>query len=96
VTTLLAQVSQADAAGPGFGILILFLFGGAAYCLPAIVAAIRKVPNMGSVIVINLLLGWTFVGWVVSMAMASRSQLAPVQVNVNHLPSPPQVQTSAS
>jgi hypothetical protein len=43
---------------------------------------------MGSVIVINLLLGWTFVGWVVSMAMASRSQLAPVQVNVNHPPSP--------
>ncbi|MCA1821314.1 MAG: superinfection immunity protein, partial [Pseudonocardia sp.] len=28
-------------------------------------------PDIGSVIVINLLLGWTFVGWVVSMAMAS-------------------------
>ncbi|MUL76445.1 superinfection immunity protein [Mycobacterium sp. CBMA226] len=38
------------------------------------VAANRKVPNVGSVIVINLFLGWTFVGWVVALAMAMRSR----------------------
>ena len=89
MANFLAQASQVDGgAAAGFGIVILILFGGAAYFLPTIVAALRKVPSIGSVIVINLLLGWTFVGWVISMAMASRSQLAPVQVNFNQPPSP--------
>jgi hypothetical protein len=46
----------------------------AAYFLPALIALMRKVPNAGSVVVINLLLGWTLVGWAVSLAMAARSQ----------------------
>jgi len=29
---------------------------------------------MGSVLVINLFLGWTFIGWVVAMAIAARSR----------------------
>lgn len=45
----------------------------ALYFLPAIVGAVRKVPNIGSVVVINFFLGWTFVGWVVALAMAVRS-----------------------
>ena len=43
------------------------------YFLPSLVAAIRKVPNLGSVVVINFFLGWTFVGWVVALAMAVRT-----------------------
>jgi hypothetical protein len=43
------------------------------YFVPALVAWSRKVPNVGSVVVINLLLGWTIVGWVVALAMAARS-----------------------
>jgi T4 superinfection immunity protein len=50
---------------------VLFAFG--AYCAPTIVAVKRKVPNQGSVAVINILLGWTFIGWVVALAMAVRS-----------------------
>ena len=45
----------------------------AAYFLPTLIAVMRQVPNTGSVVVINLLLGWTFVGWAVSLAMAARS-----------------------
>jgi hypothetical protein len=45
----------------------------ALYFIPSIVAAVRKVPNLGSVVVINLFLGWTFIGWVVALAMAARS-----------------------
>ncbi|MCX5412237.1 superinfection immunity protein [Streptomyces sp. NBC_00059] len=54
-------------------ILVVLLVGVPLYFLPAIVAAGRKVTNVGSVFVINLLLGWTFVGWVVALAMAMKS-----------------------
>jgi hypothetical protein len=34
---------------------------------------VRKVKHQGSVVVINLFLGWTFIGWVVALAMACRT-----------------------
>ena len=43
------------------------------YMLPTIVAHHRGVPNLGSIAVINVLLGWTLVGWAVALAMAARS-----------------------
>jgi hypothetical protein len=46
---------------------------GTIYFTPLLVAVMRKAPNTGSVFVINLFLGWTLVGWVVSLAMAARS-----------------------
>lgn len=46
---------------------------GFMYFMPSVVGAIRKVPNLGSVMVINLFLGWSLIGWVVAMAMAARS-----------------------
>ena len=49
-------------------LLITFL-----YFTPSILAMARKAPDTGSVIVINLFFGWTFVGWVISLAMAARS-----------------------
>lgn len=59
----------------GIGILFLACF----YFIPIIVGAIRKVPNLGSVIVINLFLGWTLIGWVVALAMAARTVPPPVR-----------------
>ena len=63
--------------GNEIGIGILFL--ACMYFIPIIVGAIRKVPNIGSVIVINLFLGWTLIGWVVALAMAARSVPPPVR-----------------
>ncbi len=87
-------LAQTDSAGASGGaallIVLLVLLGAAAYFVPTIVASLRKVPNLGSVIVVNLLLGWTFVGWVVAMAMACRSQLPPAQINyISPYPPPP-------
>jgi len=65
------------------------------YFTPSIVAVARKAPDMGSVIVLNLFLGWTFIGWVLSLAMAARSSggAAAISVNVQQqLPPQPQVQ----
>lgn len=42
----------------------------ALYLLPAITAAFRKLPSANSIAVVNLFLGWTFIGWVVALAMA--------------------------
>ncbi|MFJ6464241.1 superinfection immunity protein [Streptomyces sp. NPDC091387] len=41
--------------------------------MPTVVAFARGVPNKGSVLVLNLFLGWTVLGWIVSLAMAARS-----------------------
>jgi hypothetical protein len=70
VTAIVA--SAGGAAAIGTLIVVLIVIG--LYFLPTIVAYSRKVPNMGSVLVINLFLGWTFIGWVVAMAMAARSR----------------------
>ena len=65
----------ADATGAGAFIGIVgFLAIAAMYFLPTIIATSRKVTNTGSVFVINLLLGWSVIGWVVALAMAVKSK----------------------
>jgi hypothetical protein len=66
------MIATGSASALGVIPLMAALFG--AYWLPLIVAVARKVPNAGSVAVVNLFLGWTFVGWVVALAMACRSR----------------------
>ena len=43
------------------------------YFIPSIVAWARSVKNVGSIIVVNVFLGWTFIGWVVALAWACSS-----------------------
>lgn len=50
--------------------LIWLLLVFAAYWTPSIVAVCRKMPNVGSILVVNGFLGWTFIGWIVALAMA--------------------------
>lgn len=42
----------------------------AIYMLPWIVAIMRGKINTGGVFVVNLFLGWTFLFWVIALAMA--------------------------
>ena len=44
--------------------------GLAVYFVPTIIAGLRGIPNALSVFVVNLFLGWSFLGWVVALAMA--------------------------
>ncbi len=48
---------------------IIFLIMGVLYFIPSIVAKRNK--NFMSVLVINIFLGWTFIGWVVALAVAT-------------------------
>lgn len=52
------------------GLVVIVL----AYFIPTAVAFGRGVPNKGSVLVVNLFLGWSVVGWVIALAMAARSR----------------------
>ncbi|WP_231635259.1 superinfection immunity protein [Luteipulveratus halotolerans] len=54
------------------------------YMLPWAVAVTRNKSNMGVIGLLNFLLGWSFVGWVVSLVMACTSEPAPVVVVNQH------------
>ncbi len=45
----------------------LIFIAGAAYLFPALVAAGRKHHNGNAITALNVLLGWTFIGWVVAL-----------------------------
>ena len=50
--------------------LIMLAIGSLIYFIPTIIAGGRKKRNSGAIFVLNLLLGWTFIGWVVSLIWA--------------------------
>jgi|ERR1035437_4802634 hypothetical protein len=79
--------AAATGAGAFIGI-VGFLVIAALYFLPTIVATSRKVTNTGSVFVINLLLGWSVIGWVVALAMAVKSKTPQVVVMTSSTPLP--------
>ena len=55
-------------------VLVLAGAGSAAlYLLPVMIGSARRVPDLGAVAVINVLLGWTLAGWAVALAMSLRS-----------------------
>lgn len=45
------------------------------YFVPTIIAGFRGHRNGVSIFVINLFLGWTFVGWVIALAWASSTSV---------------------
>lgn len=69
--------STASSGGSSAGAVIGLIFAIIAYFAPTLIAMIRRVPNGGSVLVIDLFLGWTVIGWIVALAMAVRSKPAP-------------------
>lgn len=43
------------------------------YLLPLLIGWARRAPDLGAIAVIDILAGWTLVGWVVALAMALRA-----------------------
>jgi len=74
-------LSDAIAVGPsgvigelvGPDIFIALAIVPAVYLLPVIVAAFRRAERWPTVVLINVLLGWTILGWVVALFIASLS-----------------------
>jgi hypothetical protein len=55
----------------GFIGITLFVISLALYFLPTIVAVVRKKRNTLAIFLLNLFLGWTFIGWVVALVWAA-------------------------
>ncbi len=51
-------------------VVVAILTGG--YMLPWAIAAVRGTANSWAVFWVNLLLGWTVIGWIVALVMAIR------------------------
>lgn len=57
-----------------------FLFLIAVYFFPAVLAEMRSHHSRGAIFVLNFLLGWTFLGWIIALVWActgARSYKAP-------------------
>jgi hypothetical protein len=65
---LLAQEANSG-AGAIAGLLVL-LVGLFFYFLPFVVALMRGHKNATAIFVLNLLLGWTLIGWVIALVWA--------------------------
>ena len=53
-----------------FLFLIMFVVGFCLYFLPAIVAIRSGKKNQGAILILNLFLGWTVLGWVIALVWA--------------------------
>jgi hypothetical protein len=62
----ISAITAQDSGGNGAAVVIFI----AIYLTPSIIAVVRKMPNVGSIVVVNVLLGWTVIGWVIALAMA--------------------------
>jgi hypothetical protein len=51
----------------------IFGFGFLFYFLPSIIAAARSKRDLVSIVVLNLLLGWTAIGWVIALVWALKA-----------------------
>lgn len=70
-----------DALNAGVGSVLLVLgalavtaIGFAMYFLPSLIALGRDIRSGGGVVVVNLLLGWTLLGWLVALVWACAGQ----------------------
>lgn len=52
---------------PGSRDLVLIILAIVLYFLPTLIAVLRKHKNKLAVFLLNLLLGWTVLGWIVAL-----------------------------
>jgi hypothetical protein len=66
----------------------LLMAAAALYLLPVLVGWARHVPGLAPIAVINIFLGWTFIGWVTALALAL-APVYPAAPLVQVMPPPP-------
>ena len=69
-----ASIPNSGASSDSFSVFIglafAFIVGGALYFIPTIVAYSSNRPNRAAILILNLFLGWTFLGWVIALVWA--------------------------
>jgi hypothetical protein len=82
---IILQASGSGMALPG--ILLISVVGFCLYFLPAIIG--RNHSSSGGILMLNLFLGWTFIGWVGALVWACSASTQPVIITNNAAPSSP-------
>lgn len=84
VAPLSAQGSKPDVALPSaaMGLMVAAAIGAGfiIYLLPTIIAVVKKKQNTAAIALVNILLGWSFIGWVVALVWAVTVDAAPIVV----------------
>src|SRR5258708_3210290 len=69
----MSRVGMSQGAQSAWGFVVWLVVAVASiglWLLPVFIAARRHTPNLNQVLVVDLLLGWTGIGWVVALVMA--------------------------
>ncbi|TAM77420.1 superinfection immunity protein [bacterium] len=78
----LASVGNAaGVAGASFGVLLLVVIAIGAYFIPSIIAFVKQKSNRIAILALNFFLGWSLVGWVVSLVWALSNE-QPQQITI--------------
>lgn len=64
-------------AGTALLAIGLIVGGIALYFVPTLVAGRRNHRNSGAILALNILLGWTFIGWALALVWALTDNTAP-------------------
>ncbi len=62
---------------------IMVVAGICLYFVPSIIALIRMKKNLVAIIALNFFLGWSVVGWVISLVWSLSSDAKPARIVVN-------------
>jgi Superinfection immunity protein len=75
-------VSSGTSASPGLAAVAgaVVVVALPLYFLPVIIAYLRPAPDRASVVIVSILLGWTYVGWVIALALAVRDRRPAIMV----------------
>ncbi|SHG53851.1 Short C-terminal domain-containing protein [Flavobacterium micromati] len=68
-------------AGLSAIVIIISLFS---YFLPTVIAMLRGKSNTFAILLLNLFLGWTFIGWIVALVWSVTSDNKPQTIVVNN------------
>jgi hypothetical protein len=76
----------------GVGSWLVFVGAIVLYFVPTIIAVKRKHRSTGGIVALNILAGWTFLGWLIALVWSLSSAQPPVVVQQFAVPAPVQYQ----
>ncbi len=79
---LLVQ-SKSDLPDQNTVIIVMIIVGIVFYFIPSIIALVRMKKNLLAIIALNFFLGWSLIGWVVSLVWSLSSDSKPQPIIVN-------------
>ena len=63
-------------------VIVLLILAVVIYFLPTIIAGNRNHNNTPAIVVLNVFLGWTFLGWVIALIWAFTDNTTPKNIKI--------------